>query len=197
MNKEITASLREYKKRHIRQQLKEEALRLFVQQGYMTTTIEQIVENVHVSPRTFFRYFPGKEDVLFDDEYDMRLIASFRAQPPHLTVVETLRNALRDTFGTATTDQQEYEERRHAIISATPELQVRNGHELARNIDLLDSLIAERTGQKAGSPRIRTLASALVGVLIGVQSIPSAPGSSPLAHMDSALKEFEKLLKKD
>lgn len=197
MTQDDMTTLRERKKHQVKRQLKEHALRLFIEQGFTATTVEQIAESANVSSRTFFRYFPNKEDVLFDDEYDAQLVASFRAQPPQLSVVDALRNALRDTFGKATASRQEYEQRRHEIISATPELQIRNEHELVRNIELLDSLIAAHIGQKAGSLYVRTLASALVGVLIGAQTMPSKPGVSPLAHMDAALKQFEKLLKKD
>ena len=39
--------------------------KLFMQQGYETTTIEMIAAEAKISRRTFFHYFPSKEDVLF------------------------------------------------------------------------------------------------------------------------------------
>src|SRR5215813_3567608 len=88
-----TTGLRERKKSKVRNQLKQHALRLFLEQGYEATTIEQIAQQAEVSPRTFFRYFASKEDLIFDDEYDERLIAAFRAQPSELSVVGALRRA--------------------------------------------------------------------------------------------------------
>ncbi len=47
-----------------RRELAEAASRLFAERGYAATTIQDIVQAVDVSPRTFFRYFPCKEDVV-------------------------------------------------------------------------------------------------------------------------------------
>lgn len=47
-----------------RRELAEAASRLFAERGYTSTTVQDIVQAVEVSPRTFFRYFPCKEDVV-------------------------------------------------------------------------------------------------------------------------------------
>jgi AcrR family transcriptional regulator len=52
--------LRERKKKQRREALHEAALRLVERQGLDGTTVEQICEEVGVSPRTFFNYFPSK-----------------------------------------------------------------------------------------------------------------------------------------
>ena len=43
------------------------ALRLFTEQGYDETTVDQIADAAEVSQSTFFRYFPTKEDVVLHD----------------------------------------------------------------------------------------------------------------------------------
>lgn len=57
--------LRERKRARTAEQIEEAALALFRDQGYSTTTVEDIAEAVDVSRATVFRYFPAKEDILF------------------------------------------------------------------------------------------------------------------------------------
>jgi AcrR family transcriptional regulator len=72
---------RQRKKAATRDRIRGSALRLFREQGYDATTVEQIAAAAGVSHVTFFRYFPTKEDVALSDSYDP-LIASFIAQTP-------------------------------------------------------------------------------------------------------------------
>ncbi|MEV0620495.1 TetR/AcrR family transcriptional regulator [Nonomuraea sp. NPDC050404] len=57
-------SLRERKKRQTRQALMDAAGRLFDEQGYEATTVDQIAAAAGVSTRTFFTYFRHKADVI-------------------------------------------------------------------------------------------------------------------------------------
>jgi AcrR family transcriptional regulator len=76
-----------------REALIEAALELFAQRGFDATTAEQIAERAGVSPRTFFRYFPTKESVVFHRDYGfMRSFAeAYLAQPPALGDYDALR----------------------------------------------------------------------------------------------------------
>jgi AcrR family transcriptional regulator len=61
---EETLSRRERKKQETRQRLMEAALRLFRDQGYDATTVEQIARAADIAKGTFFNYFETKEAVL-------------------------------------------------------------------------------------------------------------------------------------
>src|SRR6478609_9387847 len=108
MNQPLAASsagLRERKKAKTRAAIQEHALRLFGEQGYAATTVEQIAAAAEVSPSTFFRYFPTKEDVVLYDVLDPPILAAFRAQPAELSPIQALRGAMRDAFAKLPTEE--------------------------------------------------------------------------------------------
>src|SRR5579862_763133 len=88
--------LRERKKARTRASLREHALRLFREQGYTATTVEQIAAAAEVSPSTFFRYFPTKEDVIWQDDMDTRMVEAFERQPAELSPLAAMRAAIRE-----------------------------------------------------------------------------------------------------
>ncbi|WAZ21502.1 TetR/AcrR family transcriptional regulator [Streptomyces cinnabarinus] len=69
---------REAHKAATRKALQEAAHRLFEERGYAQTTVRDIAAAAGVTERTFFRYFPSKEDLVLDEVLD--LIPVMRAQ---------------------------------------------------------------------------------------------------------------------
>src|SRR3954466_1872858 len=90
--------LRERKKAKTRAAIRDHALRLFRENGYQRTTCEQIAAAAEVSPATFFRYFPTKEDVVLQDDYDPLMAAAVAARPRRERPFQAVRRALGETL---------------------------------------------------------------------------------------------------
>src|SRR6201995_5853763 len=60
--------LRERKKRATGEALHDAAMRLTLERGLEHLTVEEISAAAGVSPRTFFNYFPGKEQAIVGDD---------------------------------------------------------------------------------------------------------------------------------
>src|SRR4029453_6737549 len=88
--------LRERKRTRTRLMIQTEALRLFAEKGYAQTTIEEIADAAAISPRTFFRYFPSKEDVVLWDEYDPLALELLAARSVGEPLAETFRAVIRE-----------------------------------------------------------------------------------------------------
>jgi AcrR family transcriptional regulator len=163
-----TVGLRERKKARTRASIRDHAMRLFREQGYGETTVEKIAEAAEVSPSTFFRYFPTKEDVVITDDYDPLLIDAFRAQPPEVSVVEALRRSVRAVYSALDRESLEREGYRHQLMDTVPELRAARYSEYQRSIDLVASLVAERVGMDQDGLELRAFAGALAGVMMAV-----------------------------
>jgi AcrR family transcriptional regulator len=85
---------RQRKKNATRDRIRASALRLFSEQGYEATTVEQIAAAAGVSHMTFFRYFPAKEDVALSDSYDPLLAGLLEQTPASWPLTDRIRAAL-------------------------------------------------------------------------------------------------------
>jgi AcrR family transcriptional regulator len=157
--------LRERKKAKTRAAIQEVALRLFERQGYEATTVEQIAEAAEVSPSTFFRYFPTKEDVALYDALDPLFIAAFRAQPAGLSPLGAMRAAM-DQVLAAEPSELAQQDVRASLILTVPELRMRMLDSIVDTIDLFSMVVAERVGRDPHDFAVRTLVGAASGVAI-------------------------------
>ncbi len=184
--------LRERKKARTRATIQEEALRLFHEQGYAATTVEQIAAAAEVSPSTFFRYFPTKEDVVLYDALDPLVFAAFRAQPPELTPIQAVRAAFQAVYTALPPYEAARQAERATLIFQVPELRMRALDEFVRALDDMGAIIGERVGRPASDPAVRAFTGALVGVILSV--LPFGPDADPtqfFAGADDALARLE------
>ncbi|BCY07780.1 TetR family transcriptional regulator [Actinoplanes sp. L3-i22] len=177
-------SLRERKKAKTRAAIREHAMRLFEEQGYASTTVDQIAEAAEVSPSTFFRYFPAKEDVILVDDYDPMMVEAARAQPPEVPPIEAIRRALREVFDRLTPEVWESERRRQRLFAEVPELRARALNQMAEALDLICDVLAERTGLPADDIRVRAAGGAVAGVVLAILPPGRMTGQSPIEPRD-------------
>jgi AcrR family transcriptional regulator len=186
------AGLRERKKARTRAVIREQALRLFLEQGYQATTVEQIAEAAEVSPSTFFRYFPTKEDVVLQDDFDPIAIEKFEAQPRELHVVAALRAAIREAFAEAPAEVMDQWRAVTKLTLAVPELRARSLDEFTRSVTVAAELIAKRQGRDPSDFAVRTVAGAVLGVGLSVMMAAAEdPSADVAALMDAGLAHLE------
>jgi AcrR family transcriptional regulator len=184
--------LRERKKARTKAAIREHAMRLFQQQGYQATTVEQIAEAAEVSPSTFFRYFPTKEDVVLTDDYDPLILAAFQAQPAELSPVAALRAAMRAVFAGLPPEQVGLERERQALIQSVPELRAAMLDGLRSTIQLIAEAMAERVGRRPDELAVRTLAGAILGVVLASMfAAAEEPGADVFTRIDAGLAHLE------
>ena len=92
--------LRERKKLATRRALSTHALRLALERGVSTVTVEEIAVAAGLSPRTFFNYFPTKEAAFVGDDLDraQAFVATVIGAPEDAPVWELLRETAVETL---------------------------------------------------------------------------------------------------
>jgi AcrR family transcriptional regulator len=161
---EQTLGLRERKKLRTRRAIQDHALRLFREQGYDATTVEQIAEAAEVSPSTFFRYFPTKEDTILTDEYDALVVGSLRSQPPELSPAAAVRNTLHEIVGGMLADDRDRVLERSRLMRSVGALRARELDHMRETQDLMAGALAERVGRDPADLRVRSFVAALTAV---------------------------------
>ena len=152
--------LRQRKKQKTRDAIQREAMRLFQEQGYEATTIDQIAAAVDISPSTFFNYFPAKEDVVTYDKYDPMLLASLAGGPPGEPLSVALRRALRELADVFDRDREMILARARLGLEV-PELRARLWEEIERAQQQLCAIAAARSGRDPDDFELRVVAIAL------------------------------------
>ncbi|MBB5931903.1 acyl-CoA-like ligand-binding transcription factor [Streptomyces echinatus] len=156
--------LRERKKQKTRERVRREAYRLFTEHGYEATTVDQIADAAEISSSTFFRYFPTKEDVVIQDEYDPALAEAVRARPTGEPIVDAILGSLKGSLGAMLQQDRESLLLRTRLTLNDPALRARNVAEQERSERAMAEVIAERTGREATDLEVRCAAAALIAV---------------------------------
>ena len=163
--------LRERRRQRTLARLEEVAILLFSERGYDAVTVDDIAAEAEVSRRTFFRYFPGKEEVLFADNHRRleELRAALAARPPEEPALTALRRAIMSMAGDYEHDRERLL-RRAKIMAETPALYARSLASQRDGEQAVTELVAEwlgvdpRTNLAPGIVAAATLAAVRVAI---------------------------------
>jgi AcrR family transcriptional regulator len=183
--------LRERKKQRTRDTLLRRGLELFTTQGYERTTVDEIAEAVDVSQRTFFRYFAGKEDLVFfvQDVVESHFLAEFRRRPAAEAPVESLRQAVLagwDRIGEAIEElvPVELHLRTYQLIGETPALLAIHLRRSAEWEEQITRIVAAREDVDPDTdPRPRVAVALFGGVMRVTERMWSTGGDISVAAM--------------
>ena len=143
------------------------AFGLFADKGFEQTTVDDIAAAAGIGRRTFFRYFPSKNDVpwgQFELELE-RMRARLKACPPEIPLMDAIAMALVD-FNRVDPEQIPWHRRRMALILRVPALLAHSTLRFAAWREVIAEFVAERTGQRQDGLAPQTVAYAVLGVAI-------------------------------
>ena len=173
---------RQRKKTATRDRIRACALRLFREQGYDATTVEQIAAAAGVSHMTFFRYFPAKEDVALSDSYDPMIAELIAQTPVTQPVIQRIRTVLVEGLKQVYDTDRDTMLAQNRLIISTPALRERLwANQIATQQVILQAL---RDGEHGPHPDFQTkvtvaacLAAATTAVLTWTEDdgVPELP----------------------
>jgi len=175
---------RQRKKTATRERILVCALRLFREQGYDATTVEQIAAAAGVSHMTFFRYFPTKEDVALSDSYDP-LIASFIARTPAAwPLIQRIRAALVQGLRLVYDNARDTLLAQLKLIVSTPALRERMwAGQIATQEVILQALEADQLEPRASFQARVTVAGCLAAAATAVLTWVENDGTPELPDL--------------
>jgi AcrR family transcriptional regulator len=182
--------LTERNKERTRREIAEAAGQLFLERGYAATTVQDIASAADVSPRTFFRYFPSKEDVI-----TTIASASMDDVLEHLAghdASESLASVLKATFSAVlgpAIDDPDAARAFQRMLRDTPALRGRWLEEQRRNRDRLAEELRPWFGASTAVARHLAAGAALLAIDEVMTLWADDPSlSDPLALLHEALQ---------
>jgi AcrR family transcriptional regulator len=179
-----SSGLRQRKRTRTKQMVQREALRLFAAKGYDQTTVDDIAHAAAMSPRTFFRYFPTKEDVLLWDEYDERplqeLLQTRPGEDPFTQLILMVRTMMEELYH----KDRELLLARIRLSFTVPEVRARFLNEQITMIGPYFEEIARIVGAPPDDLRLQvTLAALYAAMLVAVERWQRHDGRDDLLRL--------------
>ena len=188
---------RERKAASTRRAIVASARLLFEEHGYAETTVDQIAEHADVAPRTFFRYFPSKEALLFADFDEERhaMLESLEARPTDEDPLVSIALAL-GRFAEVIVERREDLAWGYRLCNEQDAQEMYERSMLQRQSHIrIAEFIADRLGvDLTRDPRPMAWAMAAMGVFGAVLKIAAADGDDSVADTAEVRERFRSML---
>jgi AcrR family transcriptional regulator len=189
---EAAPGLRERKKQRTREAIVEAAFELFDERGFDGTTIADIAERADIAPRTFFSYFPSKDDVVFHDfEGNYAMVGSWlRDRDPGMNAIDALRGGVGrglEEAGKLDPDHLREKRIRGRLIRENDGLAAHSQFLRGKFAELLTEAVAEDLGDETTDLRPRMVAAAATATMALIDEIPDE-------EVEHSAETFESLL---
>jgi AcrR family transcriptional regulator len=155
--------------RLIRTDLARIAMRLFLERGFDQVSVDQIAAEAGISQRTFFRYYPSKDDVLlqYENQHLERLVRALVARPESEPPYAALKAAYLDTAAVEQTARDRIRQRAR-VMRGAPALQTRISGEIVAGNGSVAAILADRMGVDDEDLRPKIIAAATSAVAVDV-----------------------------
>ena len=186
---EATPGLRERKKQRTRDAIVEAAFELFEERGFDGTTIADIADAADIAPRTFFSYFPSKDDVVFHDfEENHAMVASWlRDREPGTNAIDALRAGITGAGGEIDAARLREKQCRKRLMRENESLTAHSQHLLGKFADLLAEAVAKDLGDAPGDLRPRLVGAAATAAIGVIDDLPDDDVEHSIETLDSML----------
>jgi AcrR family transcriptional regulator len=175
----------------VRRRMQEAAVALFLEKGFDGTTAAEIAARAGVTERTFFRYFPDKREVLFDEaDLHAQLGAAIADAPGKLAPLDVLLWAFKAIVPLFERNRP-LSEPAQTIIAATPALQERR---LAKTAAVTQTMAL--TLQARGMPADLAALAAATGMATAAHALGAwfnDPSVALVAHFEQAFGALKKM----
>jgi AcrR family transcriptional regulator len=164
---EATPGLRERKKQRTREAIVEAAFQLFDERGFDGTTIADIADAADIAPRTFFSYFPSKDDVVFYDfEQKREMIAAWlRDREPGTNTIDALRAGWQTMQSEVEASHLEEKRLRKCLVDDNESLSAHSEFLKGKITELLAESVAEDLGDEPDGLRPRLVAATFAAAI--------------------------------
>ncbi|PJJ55186.1 mycofactocin system transcriptional regulator [Compostimonas suwonensis] len=141
------------------------ALQLFIEHGFDNTTVDDIAASAGIGRRTFFRYFPSKNDLPWGDFETLldRMRVFLRELPADMPVVDALCTAVIE-FNRFPLEEVPYHRQRMELLLNVPSLMAHSTLRYTAWRQVLAEYVAGRLDVPVDSLRPQTLAWAFLAV---------------------------------